>query len=128
MQILSALEDQPNYFTFLLSRPELGVNPGGVFTICTSRVRRLSHHKGLTLITAELVNELSAITSAPHLETLGNGTWTTLLDGVYVDGVLLDGHSDAREAYVSEFHHDIPGNATIATIDTGSSYGTSHIR
>ncbi|KAL1951300.1 hypothetical protein VTO73DRAFT_449 [Trametes versicolor] len=106
--ILSALEDQPNYFTFLLSRPELGVNPGGVFTI------------------SELVTELSAITSAPHLETLGNGTWTTLLDGVYVDGVLLDGHSDAREAYVSEFHHDIPGNATIATIDTGSSYDGSN--
>lgn len=39
LQILSALEDQPNYFTFLLSRPELGVNPGGVFTICTSRMR-----------------------------------------------------------------------------------------
>ncbi|EIW64103.1 acid protease [Trametes versicolor FP-101664 SS1] len=102
--ILSSLEDQPNYFTFLLSRPELGVNPGGVFTI------------------SELVTELSAITSAPRLETLGNGTWTTLLDGVYVNGMLLDGHSEASEAYASEFHHDIPGNATIAAIDTGSSY------
>lgn len=82
----------------------------------------------LTLITAELVTELSAITSAPRLETLGNGTWTTLLDGVYINGMLLDGHSEASEAYASEFHHDIPGNATIAAIDTGSSYGTSHLR
>ncbi|OJT08989.1 Aspartic protease [Trametes pubescens] len=102
--ILSALEDQPHYFTFLLSRPELGANHGGVFTI------------------SELVSELSAITSAPRLEALGNETWTTLLDGVYANGVLLNGHSETRETYANTSHRAIPENATTATLDTGSSY------
>ncbi|KAI0828864.1 acid protease [Trametes gibbosa] len=102
--ILSALHDQPNYITFLMSRPELGANPGGVFTI------------------SELVSDLAEVTSAPRLEALTNVTWSTLLDGAYVNGVLLTGHSQVREDYENVTHLAIPEGSTIATLDTGTSY------
>ncbi|KAI0640059.1 aspartic peptidase domain-containing protein [Trametes polyzona] len=102
--IFSSLPNQPNYITFLLSRPELGPNPGGVFTI------------------SELVSDLSAVTSAPRLAALTNATWTTVLDGVYANGQLLTGHSALRETYINGTHSDIPEEATIATLDTGTSY------
>ncbi|KAI0673776.1 aspartic peptidase domain-containing protein [Trametes maxima] len=105
INIFESLTDQPNYITFLLGRDEIGISAGGVFTV------------------SELVTEYAAVTSTPKLEVFGSFGWLTALDGLYVNGKLLNGHSSQKQVVEQALNITFPEGTTLAELDTGTSYG-----
>ncbi|OBZ66133.1 hypothetical protein A0H81_13730 [Grifola frondosa] len=95
--------NESNYMTFLLSRSEIGITNGGVFTI------------------AELDSDHANVTQAPKLNVFTNGGWTTFMDGVRINGELFTGNSVIAPNYTA-IGVEVPGNSTITTLDTGTSY------
>ncbi|KAI0652499.1 aspartic peptidase domain-containing protein [Trametes meyenii] len=104
INIFESLKDQPNYITFLLGRDEIGISAGGVFTV------------------SELVAEYAAVTSAQKLEVFGSFGWLTTLDGLYVNGQLLNGHSSQKQVVEQVLNITFPEGTTLAELDTGTSY------
>ncbi|KAH9897762.1 aspartic peptidase domain-containing protein [Cubamyces lactineus] len=97
-------QDQPNYFTFLMDRGELGVTDGGVLTV------------------SELVTEYEAVTSAPKLPVIGTFGWSTFLDGMSVNGKMVTGDSALANVSQQAFGVQFPSGKTLATLDTGTSW------
>ncbi|KAI0334107.1 acid protease [Cubamyces sp. BRFM 1775] len=104
MNIFAHNQDQPNYFTFLMDRGELGVTNGGVLTV------------------SELVTEYEAVTSAPKLPIIGPYGWSTLLDGMSVNGKMVTIDSALMNVSEQLFGAQIPSGKTLATLDTGTSW------
>ncbi|KAI0926033.1 hypothetical protein AcW1_008309 [Taiwanofungus camphoratus] len=103
VNIFNFYPDEPNFITFLLSRSNIGITQGGVMTI------------------AELVANLTEITSTPKLPVISELSWETYMDGVYVNGEFLTGHSLGAN-YVTA----APGpNQTTIIFDTGTSLATA---
>ncbi|KAI0325498.1 hypothetical protein GY45DRAFT_1260736, partial [Cubamyces sp. BRFM 1775] len=94
--------DLPNYTTFLMGRNEIGVSDGGVLTV------------------SEVLSNMTDILDAPLITSPIPGQWTTVVDGVYVNGDLLTGHSNFTKVYEQHFNMTIADGATIATFDTGT--------
>ncbi|OSD03309.1 acid protease [Trametes coccinea BRFM310] len=105
--IFSHMPDQPNYFTFLMDRGEVGVTDGGVLTI------------------SELVTEYAAVTSAPKLAVMGPFGWTVLMDGMDVNGEHVVADTELNSSLAEEvFGLAVPKGKTVATIDSGTSFIT----
>ena len=80
LQIFVRNQDQPNYFTFLMDRGELGITDGGVLTVCAYDDFTYPSWKGIVDVSAmpaELVTEYEAVTSAPKLPLIGTFGWST---------------------------------------------------
>ncbi|GBE83572.1 acid protease [Sparassis crispa] len=90
--------DQDPYFTVLLARPDFVDSPGGNFTI------------------SELVDEYAAISEAPKVPVVAD-SWLTFLDGIYVNGEFLTGHSGGLNGtpWIAP-----NANQTFAVVDTGT--------
>ncbi|KAH9903455.1 aspartic peptidase domain-containing protein [Cubamyces lactineus] len=94
--------DLPNYTTFLMDRTEIGISDGGVLTV------------------SEVLSNMTEVLDAPLITSPVAGQWTTVVDGVYVNGELLTGHSNFTKIYEQHFNMTIADGATIATFDTGT--------
>ncbi|RDX52206.1 acid protease [Lentinus brumalis] len=95
--------DRPDYITWLMSRTDVGDADGGVFTVW------------------EVLANMTDILDAPQLNSLHKGDWTYWIDGIYVNGRYVGGHSNVTHVY-NEAGITVPSdNSTAATFDTGSS-------
>ncbi|KAH9848559.1 aspartic peptidase domain-containing protein [Lenzites betulinus] len=95
--------DLPNYTAFLMSRSEVGITDGGVLTV------------------SEILPDMLDVLQAPKFVSPINSQWTTVMDGVYVNGVFVNGHSNFSDIYQAH-GIPVPDGDTIATFDTGTSY------
>ncbi|KAI0664358.1 aspartic peptidase domain-containing protein [Cubamyces menziesii] len=95
--------DLPNYTTFLMSRSEIGITDGGVLTV------------------SEVLSNMTDILNAPLYQSPLPSQWTTVMDGMYVNGEFLNGFSNFSTIY-RELNATVPDGSTIATFDTGTSY------
>ncbi|OBZ66213.1 Aspartic protease [Grifola frondosa] len=98
--VFSFYPGEPNFITFLLSRSELGITAGGVFTI------------------AEVDGNHTNITEAPPLNVLSPSfpQWATSMDGIRINGELVNGHSLLAQNLSSSLE-----NKTLVILDTGTS-------
>ena len=78
--IFSAYPDIPNYMTFLLSRSDIGVTEGGVFTI------------------GDVNASYSDILNQTQLHVLSNSgaQWVVDVDGIVVNGERFGGNSSVH--------------------------------
>ena len=120
--------DRPDYMTWLMSRTELGDSSGGVLTVCTSPLRTVSsshmlteYHCVLCSSPAEVLANMTDILDAPQLNSLRLGEWTYWLDGIYVNGRFVGGHSNVTDQYKNAGLTVPSANSTVATFDTGTS-------
>ncbi|KAI0333921.1 acid protease [Cubamyces sp. BRFM 1775] len=96
--------DLPNYTTFLMSRSEIGISDGGVLTV------------------SEVLSNMTDVLNAPLYQSPVPGQWTAVMDGMYVNGEFLNGFSNFSTIYRG-LNVTVPDGSTIATFDTGTSYG-----
>ena len=76
---------------------------------------------------AEVLANSTAILNAPRLKSIMPGEWTTVMDGMYVNGRFLSGHSNNSEAVANWTGATIPEGSTVATFDTGTSFSASSL-
>ncbi|KAH9889825.1 aspartic peptidase domain-containing protein [Cubamyces lactineus] len=96
--------DLPNYTTFLMSRSQMGISDGGVLTV------------------SEVLSNMTDILNAPLYQSPATSQWTTVMDGLYVNGEFLNGFSNFSTLYREKANLTVPDGSTIATFDTGTSY------
>ena len=70
---------------------------------------------------------MTAIVNATQIDSVLPGQWTTFLSSVTVNGRAITGSSNAStsEFYQDELNVTVPDGQTVATFDTGTSYGAS---
>ncbi|KAH9903454.1 aspartic peptidase domain-containing protein [Cubamyces lactineus] len=95
--------DLPNYITLLMSRSDIGLVDGGVLTV------------------SEVISNMSDILNAPLFQSPTTTSWTTVMDGLYVNGEFISGFSNVTELY-RQHNISVPDGSTIATFDTGTSH------
>ncbi|RDX52198.1 acid protease [Lentinus brumalis] len=95
--------DLPNYTTWLMSRSEVGITNGGVLTI------------------SEVLSNMTAVLDAPRFDSPTAADWTTYMDGVYVNGRLISGHSNITDLFEKNGIH-VPKDNTVVTFDTGTAF------
>ncbi|KAH9893312.1 aspartic peptidase domain-containing protein [Cubamyces lactineus] len=96
--------DLPNYTTFLMTRSEIGISDGGVLTV------------------SEVLSNMTDVLNAPLYQSPISSQWTTVMDGMYVNGEFLNGFSNFSTVYRENLNVTVPDGSTIATFDTGTSY------
>ena len=64
---------------------------------------------------------MTDILDAPQLNSLRLGEWTYWLDGIYVNGRFVGGHSNVTDQYKNAGITVPSVNSTVATFDTGTS-------
>ncbi|TDL16305.1 acid protease [Rickenella mellea] len=95
--IFASNPGQQNFTTFQFSRSEAtGTTDGGIFSI------------------NEINPNFTGVTNSPKLNGISNFWWITFLDGIKVNGVLVNGDSVYSEAGQT-------ANQTLALFDTSSS-------
>ncbi|KAI0649596.1 aspartic peptidase domain-containing protein [Trametes meyenii] len=95
--------DLPNYTAFLMSRSEVGITSGGVLTI------------------SEVLSNMTSVLDAPLFQSPVASQWTTVMDGLYVNGEFVNGYSNFSSLF-REHNVSVPNGGLIATFDTGTSY------
>ncbi|KAH9848546.1 aspartic peptidase domain-containing protein [Lenzites betulinus] len=95
--------DLPNYVTWLMSRSEVGINSGGILTI------------------SDVLADMTDIFDAPSYKSVFPGQWTTVLDGIYVNGKFVTAQTKMSPTTLDSFNISLPDNSVLATFDTGSS-------
>ncbi|KAI0325499.1 acid protease [Cubamyces sp. BRFM 1775] len=94
--------DLPNYITLLMSRSDVGLVDGGVLTI------------------SEVISNMSEVLNAPLFQS-PTTSWSTFMDGLYVNGEFINGFSNVTELY-RQHNISVPDGSTVATFDTGTSH------
>ncbi|OBZ78594.1 Aspartic protease [Grifola frondosa] len=91
--------DEPNFYTFLLSRSDSGLTDGGIFTI------------------GEFNSNFSNVAQTPKLPLLADDEWLSVMDGVIIDGVLIEGFNipDDGQSVIP------PAGQLSVLFDTGTS-------
>ena len=75
------------------------------------------------LLVGEVLANTTAVLDAPVLESIIRSEWTVIMDGLYVDGRFVSGHSNNSEAYANAMGVAVPAGGTLATFDTGTTFG-----
>ncbi|KAJ3518437.1 hypothetical protein NM688_g9439 [Phlebia brevispora] len=101
--IFSMWPSDPNYMSFLLTRNNLGITDGGIFTI------------------GEVAETLSDIQNATKLMVAnpGWGAWVTFMDAVTINGVNYTGNSMPSKDLT------VPAGKVSVVFDTGTPLGMS---
>ena len=74
------------------------------------------------MFTAEVLSNMTDILNAPLYQSPATSQWTTVMDGLYVNGEFLNGFSNFSTLYREKANLTVPNGSTIATFDTGTSY------
>ncbi|KAH9934491.1 aspartic peptidase domain-containing protein [Epithele typhae] len=101
--LFSHQPDLAPYSTWLPSHTDIGLGDGGVLTF------------------GEVLADKTAVLDAPRMDSVVPSEWTVLMDGIFVDGKFLTGHSNNSEAF-KNLGVVVDDDQTIATFDTGTSF------
>ncbi|KAI0672105.1 aspartic peptidase domain-containing protein [Trametes maxima] len=89
----------PDYTAFLFSRSTGGISDGGILTV------------------SEVLSNMTEVLDMPRFEAVLPDFWNTFMDGVYVNGKLINGGSQ----YENSSSVSLPPGSTIANFDSGTS-------
>jgi len=103
--VFSQNSSLPNIMTWQMTRSDLGIVDGGIFTI------------------GEVVQNLSAVQAAPKLP-VPSPQWITVMDSLVVNGQNLTGHGLIDSLNASEVPAEFKGKL-ITLLDTGTSVITA---
>ncbi|KAL6302519.1 aspartic peptidase domain-containing protein [Sparassis latifolia] len=92
--------DEQSFITIFLTREDFGITQGGFLGI------------------SEIMAENASIIEAPKLPLFSNSSWSTLMDGIYVNGEFLTGHSFGTN--YSGFSVQPGVNQTVIEPDSGT--------
>lgn len=67
---------------------------------------------------------MTDILGAPSYQSVFPGQWTTVLDGIYVNGEFITAQTTVPPAALDSFNISLPANSVLATFDTGSGLST----
>ncbi|KAI0649719.1 aspartic peptidase domain-containing protein [Trametes meyenii] len=89
----------PDYTAFLFSRSTGSISDGGILTV------------------SEVLSNMTEVLDMPRFEAVLPDFWNTFMDGVYVNGKLINGGSQ----YENSSSVSLPPGSTIANFDSGTS-------
>jgi len=90
--------DEPNFMAILLSRGDSGLTDGGIFSI------------------GEYPSQLSQVQNTPEIPLISNTSWSTAMDGVFINGQAMSGGS-----WPADLQLNVPPEGEVsALLDTGT--------